>query len=766
MVRLKRSSVLVVICTGLAASLCLFSTSPLQQQLLIVAPDGAKPGVSSNVTYPTADYVYPPDIGYYNVRNYGAHGDGVTDDTIAIKTAMAASLSGANQPNGGAGGRGGTIYFPSGTYLVSSTLLWAQFAQSPAHITAAVDTRRGCITGFKLLDGGSGYFQIWGGPALHITGGGGSGVEAYTDLDHGSIRAIHGVTGFNNCLGRGFTSAPTVTAVTWRAYLRFEGQNKATTIIKLKDHVPAFSNPNCNVSNTENVARENCPAVIFTASEGELSSTAFGGNAYINDIWNLTVNTGSGNPGAIAIDWIGSNRASIRNLNIVSADGQGRCGLNISRNGRGAGGGPGLIKNVSVSGFDYGINANSTAQQVGYTFEHINLENQRIHGVLNSTMPNWFRSISSTNSVPVFVNQGSGTVTIVDGNFARGSTSNSAILNQASDAGGLMFVRNVSTSGYKSAIATGRKNTTVQGANIAEYASIALSQFPSAMKSLNLPIEETPEWVDNNFADWADVAAYSPDSQPNSRRDATAGIQTALNSGKPVIYFPFGQYITSSTLYIPRTIRKILGSDSMILGPNGQRQNFPVFSCQSTSGHPVEIRNFNFDISTVGYPTISDSCSSDLVLADIHNANGYSNTTRGTGRLFVENADIPGPPIFNNQTVWARQLDVESGAMTHCTVNGGRLWIFGYKTEGVATLWEVSNATFELLGEFGSNTGSPIRENPALLFKSSKFSLSDVALYNGWTTVISETRNGVTKALPATRQWNACIGVELYSGHD
>lgn len=732
-----------------------------------MAPD-ARPALFRNATYQTADYIYPANIGYYNVKRYGAKGDGVTDDTAAIRAAIAASLSGANQPNRGAGGRGGTVYFPSGTYLVSGTLLWGQFGQSPARITASIDPQRGCITGFQVLDGGSGYGQTWGGgPGLLLTGGGGSGVDLHADLNGSSISGVNGVTGHsNNCLGRGFTSAPSVTAVNWRAYLRFEGQNKANTVIRLKDHLPAFANPNCSVSVSETAPRENCPAVIFTASEGNSGSTGGGQEAYMNDIWNLTVHTGSGNPGAIAIDWVGSNRASIRNVNIVSGDGKGRCGLNVSRSWKGAGGGPGYVKNVSISGFDYGINANSDTGQIGYTFEHINLEHQNLFGVLNATMPNWFRSISSTNSVPTFVNQGSGTMTILDGNFTQGSNATSAILNQSSDRGGLLYVRNVVTSGYKSALATGLKNDPVSVANIAEYASLAQSQFPSGMKSLNLPVEETPEWVDNNFKDWADVSTYSRDSQPNTQRDATAGIQAALNSGKPVIYFPFGTYVTSSTLFIPGTVRKILGSDSEIIGANGQRQTYPVFSCRSNGKDPIEIRNFVFDIGTVGYPTFSNSCSRDLVLADIHNANGYMNTDRGTGRLFIENADIPGPSVFTNQTVWARQLDVESGDMTHCTANGGTLWILGYKTEGVATLWQVSNANFELFGQFSSNPNAPQTTKPAFVFVNSKFSVSDAGLYNGWTNTLSETRDGVVKTLPANREWNGCIGVGLYSGHN
>ena len=46
---------------------------------------------------------------YINVRDFGAVGDGITDDTIAIQTAISSSLW-------------GTVYFPSGTYRMTPTL--------------------------------------------------------------------------------------------------------------------------------------------------------------------------------------------------------------------------------------------------------------------------------------------------------------------------------------------------------------------------------------------------------------------------------------------------------------------------------------------------------------------------------------------------------------------------------------------------------------------------------------------------------------------
>lgn len=61
---------------------------------------------------------------FRNVKAYGAKGDGVTDDTAAIQSAIATGDSTGTRETGqfGSTGQPAVVYFPSGTYLVNSTI--------------------------------------------------------------------------------------------------------------------------------------------------------------------------------------------------------------------------------------------------------------------------------------------------------------------------------------------------------------------------------------------------------------------------------------------------------------------------------------------------------------------------------------------------------------------------------------------------------------------------------------------------------------------
>ena len=61
----------------------------------------------------------PQDAGALNVRDFGAKGDGSTDDTAAIRAAITAS----GPDTGDRWWQDRIVYLPAGTYRVSDTLL-------------------------------------------------------------------------------------------------------------------------------------------------------------------------------------------------------------------------------------------------------------------------------------------------------------------------------------------------------------------------------------------------------------------------------------------------------------------------------------------------------------------------------------------------------------------------------------------------------------------------------------------------------------------
>ena len=201
-----------------------------------------------------------------------------------------------------------------------------------------------------------------------------------------------------------------------------------------------------------------CQAVLYLATDYNAnypSTNGAGEDAYMNSVQDLTVNVGTGNPGAIGIDVLISNTGAIRNVTVRSGDGQGRFGVALTRD---CCGGPGYLENIAINGFDYGIAAGYSTPQMGYTLEHITLSGQRIDGIYDNNFPLWIRDLTSSNSVPTAVNTGLGRLTIIDGQFSGGASSVSAV--QDNSNGGVLFLRNISTSGYQSALS---RNGTVNG---------------------------------------------------------------------------------------------------------------------------------------------------------------------------------------------------------------------------------------------------------------------------------------------------------------
>ena len=532
---------------------------------------------------------------------------------------------------------------------------------------------------------------------------------------------------------------------TWKANLMFQGQNRDTTIIKLKNNAPGYSDPN------------QPKAVIYTASHMPTNpAIGDGANAFVNSFYDLTVDTGSGNSGAIAIDYLATNMGTIRDVKIRSSDGQGQVGLGLLRYGPG----PCLIKNVLIEGFNYGIKARHF--EYGPTLEHVTLANQKISGIHNDSNVLSIRGLSSNNSVPVIQNVSpNGLVTLIDGSFSGGSSSVSAIENQ----GGL-YARNIVSSGYQSAIK--QNGSALAGSTHAEFVSHnPLSLFPSPQRALNLPVEETPTFHDNDFNNWANVQHFG--AVADDYGDDTAAIQAAIDSGKSTIYLPQGMYFVNNTIRVRGQVRRILGMQSWIeIGPNTAFSDpanpQPMFRFEGGTQEVVSIERIELVHNSASYPFAGGICIEDaspqtVVLRDLimmSDPKYFYRNAAGAGKLFIENVSSIAAYNFEYpQNVWARQLNPESHSISSGPImrqNGGKFWILGLKTEGRRTVLEMTGGgQTELLGGLLYPVEQVPAELPAFVNKESQSSLiymvSAYAADRNYNIQVEETRGGVTKKL-------------------
>lgn len=551
--------------------------------------------------------VYPDDVGWVNVKqDFGAKGDGVSDDTQAILNAIAAAHNDYTRPK--------LIYFPAGTYVVSDTLEFPMRGHSC------------CIT--------------------------------------------------------------------------FRGQGKDQTIIRLQDKTPGFAR------------KDRAKAVIKTKQ---------GNAAFRNYIQDLTISVGQSNPGAIGIDYVSSNRGGIINVAVKSEDGQGKTGIAMIREWPG----PSLIKNVEIEGFDYGIHTRHRVY--GITLEHIKVRNQRLAGILNEANSLAIRGLESVNTIPAVVNK-KGLVIALEGRFAGGAKTNSAIDNQ-----GYFYGRDLQAEGYQSAIKN--NNQIVPGLSQAEYISDrAYNLFDSPAESLKLPIKETPDFHDSDLDNWANVRDYD-------------SIQAAMDSGKSTIYFPMGMYKLNQAVNIPATVKRIIGFESFInLNQRNLRGSFVV---SESSKSPLIIEGFLMD-----YVSVDHLSTRPLAIKHSKIHKQAINNAPNSGDLFLEDVQLL-LNIQHPQNVWARQLNPETlkDNRTKVMNPGGRLWILGLKTEGKGTVIETTKGgKTELLGTliYPVNRFTPAEANQAAFINQESeqsliYSVSASQADRNYTVQIRETRNGVTK---------------------
>lgn len=529
--------------------------------------------------------------------------------------------------------------------------------------------------------------------------------------------------------------------------LRFRGQSQAGTTIKLKDNAPGFG------------AGQNKPVISYTKL---FKSDTVASNFFEN----ITIDVGSGNPGAIGLRFEGANNSAIRNVTIRSSDGAhaGYIGLELPM-----GSCQGYYSNVSVDGFDYGISASSTHSS-SKAFEHITVTRQRIGGVRVVDTGVSLRDLYSINTVPaVLLTSSAAHLALVDSLLTGGDPSTPAINMQS----GFLFARNISTSGYSMSLQDSRNSRMISSPNIGEYSSAGtISVFnPQPPLSLNLPVEETPTmpWP-QDLGQWASVKSFG--ASGNGVADDSEAIQAAMNSGKPVVYFTPGTYLVDKTITIPPTVERVNFMFVHILAGSTLSATATMeaaFKVAETSANPLLLEDL-YSWTGGEHFWFEQASKRPLILSDLHAQRGrmFRSTVPGS-KVYIENvsnriSNTTGNPfMFTGIQVWARHLNAE-GTRPQFLSDNSRTWILGFKTEGPSTVFDLENGgeTEVLNGCENVSSGSVPENRPMILNNSSSASIimnttnTDTSTSNPnniFRVIVSETQGSSSGQIP----WDASL---------
>ena len=429
------------------------------------------------------------------------------------------------------------------------------------------------------------------------------------------------------------------------AFLGLCGAGRGRTVIRLKDRCPGYSDAAVP------------KAVVMTRSQ-KIGGNDGSNQAHENYLMDFSVELGAGNPGAIGVDFMASNTGSMVRVDVRAPADSGVIGVALTR-----GFGPGLVKDVRVTGCATGIAI--TGMIYSATLERIHLENQREVGLdtrENTVSVRNLVSINTVTAVRQHANQPlTGLLCLLDCSLMGGSATAIAIENEAH-----LVVRNLSITGYAAAIH--HAGSKIPGPQLKEWISSAatVSSLGGTLATLSLPIEDSPEWYDNDPKHWASVVAAG--AVPNDRFDDSEAIQKAIDSGATTVYFPFGTYHLTAPVIVRGKVRKLIGYAARIEGKKP--------GCDLRLEVPTIIERIDL-LGTARFVSASRE------LSTLRYSVAPIALTPEAGGWFCDDVCTGPVVIGKNQRLFARQFNDEyTGDEPGLTNRGGSVWILGLKTEG------------------------------------------------------------------------------------
>jgi len=483
--------------------------------------------------------------------------------------------------------------------------------------------------------------------------------------------------------------------------IMFMGQSRNGTVLKLRDNAHGFEYGN----------RRN----VISLMQGERSNVAWS-----NYIENLTIDVGAGNPGAVGLTFFGNNSGAVRNVTIRSSDPEGRGAVGLAITHEIASGC--CIRNIEVEGFDIGILVTPTRNYIA--IDNMVLKGQHRYGIMVEQSVLSLHHLSYTGNMPaLFVTGGLAHVVLTDASCISPEPSIYPAIRLDL---GCTYLRNIKTQGFAKSYNMCWGEKCGEDGFIDEFSTDGV-YCPFQDEDTSAPAITYERFPDNgqtwdNPEDWHCVEDFG--AVGDTVTDDTEAIQRAMNAGGTVWFQP-GRYLLSRTIVIPETVTHIhfmncdfaipddrrTDSSDAIFSVMGDKDAAPLLM-EKCSGRHHMIGRIRF---------IRHDGSRTLHLRDIHiQCNPlYFNTVEG-GKVFMEDAvcttaipEYGDTPCFtfHGQTVFGHNMNPER-AQTQIVVDGGSLWLLGFKAEGAGGFLHAKNgAQCDILGgtvNIGCNNEFPI----------------------------------------------------------
>jgi|GEM_PF-2533666 len=446
----------------------------------------------------------------------------------------------------------------------------------------------------------------------------------------------------------------------WGRRTWFVGDGAGKTVIKLKDSCDSFGNAN-----------RPKPVLWAGHKKAKYGRDSRANAAFGNYILDLTVDTGKGNPGAIGIDYITHNYGYVGDVVVRSGDGSGRIGVDLSSTEFG----PGMLRRVTIEGFDLGIN--TTGNVSHGTLVDITLRNQNKVGILNR-FPLTIHNLVSENKVPAIRNDGGiANLALIGANLTGGSSDHSAIEHVR----GVAFLSHVKTQGYRSALTAEGNVVPGHAINEAVLGKEHRSFSNSPMRALGLA-ESPPPIFEEPRSKWKVV--------DDSAEDDTKTIQAAIDSGASTLFFkPGGDYRVSETIRVRGKVRRMIGFGfgTTIRGPGREfvEADKPVLRFEGDGEHPISVEWISANGGAVG----AEIATPRTVYFQANRWTGFRNTPEAR-KIFIDEG-LGYSTFVAPAKVVVRQCNMENNPFNNAKASrvyirnrGADVCILGFKTEAPA----------------------------------------------------------------------------------